>query len=50
MHHALGIGLLVYLISYAFGEATARTVVGAVLLAGLAFVAYIGYRIVSGTI
>lgn len=50
MHHALGIGLLVYLISYAFGETTARTVVGAVLIAGALVVAYVGFRIVSGTI
>jgi len=50
MHHAIGIGLLVYLIAYAFGEVTARTVVGITLIAGALCVAYVGFRIVVGTI
>lgn len=50
MHHALGIGLLVYLIAYVFGQRTAQTVVGAVLLAGAAFFLYVMWRIVAGTI
>lgn len=50
MHHALGIGLLVYLIAYAFGERTARAVVGAVLLAGAALFLYVVWRVVDGTI
>lgn len=50
MHHALGVGLLIALIAFAFGERTARGVVGgALILAALAF-AYVMFRIVSGTI
>lgn len=50
MHHAIGAGLLIGLIAFAFGERTARSVVaGALIIIGLAF-AYIMFRIVTGTI
>lgn len=50
MHHAFGIGLLVYLISYAFGQTTARVVVGSVLIVGVLAFTYVSFRIVTGTI
>lgn len=50
MHHAFGIGLAVYLVSYAFGQTTARVVVGTVLIAGVLAFAYVSFRIVTGTI
>jgi hypothetical protein len=50
MHHAIGIGLLIYLIAYAFGNNVARTVVGGSLLLCAAAFAYIMFRIISGTI
>lgn len=50
MHHAIGLGLLVYLIGFAFGERTARACVAAVLLTGLVAFAYVMFRIVEGTI
>lgn len=50
MHHTIGLAALVYAIAFAFGERTARVVVGsALILATLAFV-YVMYRIVGGTI
>lgn len=50
MHHAIGLGLLIALIAFAFGERTAQVVVGTVLvIAGSAF-AYVMFRIVMGTI
>lgn len=50
MHHAFGIGLLVYLVAFAFGERTARVLVGSTLIAGVLAFAYIMVRVVSGTI
>lgn len=50
MHHTIGIAALVYAIAFAFGERTARVVVGAVLVAGLVFFAYVVVRIMTGTI
>lgn len=50
MHHALGVGLLVYLIAFAFGKRTARAVVGAALILGTLAFAYVMFRIVGGTI
>lgn len=50
MHGAIGVGLLIGMIAFAFGERTARSVVGgALIIMGLAF-AYVMFRIVSGTI
>jgi hypothetical protein len=50
MHHAVGFGLAVALIAFAFGERSARAVVGSVLtVMALAF-AYVMIRIISGTI
>lgn len=50
MHHAIGLGLLIYLIGYAFGKRTARACVAAALLTILATFAYVMYRVVEGTI
>lgn len=50
MHHALGVGLLVFLIAFAFGERAARASVGAVLIVIAVAFLYVMYRIVSGTI
>lgn len=53
-HHghsgALGIFAIVAAIAFAFGERTARTVVGGALIIGLACFAYVMFRIVMGTI
>lgn len=49
-HGAFGILALIAAIYFAFGERTARTAVQFVLLAGLAFFVYIGWRVVMGTI
>lgn len=50
MHHAIGIGLLIYVIVIVFGKPTARLILGAMLLfIVLAFV-YVMFRIVTGTI
>lgn len=50
MHQALGLGLLIYLVAFAFGERTARVVVGAVLIIGALAFAYVIFRLVEGTI
>lgn len=50
MHHAFGLGLLIYLIAFAFGETTARVVVGTSLIAVALGFAYIAVRVVTGTI
>jgi hypothetical protein len=50
MHQAVGLGLLIYLIAFAFGERTARVVVGAVLILGALAFAYVMLRFVEGTI
>jgi len=50
MHHAIGVGLLIYCISYAFGRRTAQICVGSVLvILALAFL-YVMLRIIEGTI
>lgn len=53
-HHrhgsALGIFAVVAAIAFAFGERTARIVVGSALLIGAAFFAYVAFRVVMGTI
>ena len=50
MHHALGLGLLVALIAFAFGKRTAQICVGAVLILGALAFLYIMFRIITGTI
>jgi hypothetical protein len=50
MHHALGLGLLVAAIAFAFGERTARVCVGATLVLGALAIAYVAVRVVMGTI
>ena len=53
-HHshggALGVFAIVAAIAFAFGERTARIVVGSALLIGLVCFAYVMFRVVSGTI
>lgn len=48
MHHAFGLGLLVYLVAFAFGERTAQIVVGIVLVAGVLFFGAIVIFVVGG--
>ena len=50
MHHAIGVFAIVAAIAFAFGERTARVVVGAALLLALAFLLYVIVRIEMGTI
>lgn len=50
MHHAIGLGLLVSAIAFAFGQRTAQAVVGAVLILGALAFAYVMFRVISGTI
>jgi hypothetical protein len=50
MHQAIGLGLLIYLIAFAFGERAARTVVGIALVIGALAFAYVMLRLVEGTI
>jgi hypothetical protein len=50
MHHAIGVGLLVYMVTFAFGKRTARVVVGTALIIGALAFLYVGVRIVTGTI
>jgi hypothetical protein len=47
---ALGIFAIVAAIAFAFGERTARIVVGSALLIGAAFLGYVLFRVVMGTI
>ena len=47
---AISIFAIVTAIAFAFGERTARIVVGSALLAGAAFFGYIILRVVMGTI
>lgn len=53
-HHghsgAVGIFAVIAAIAFAFGERTARIVVGSALIIGLACFAYVMFRIVMGTI
>jgi hypothetical protein len=50
MHQAIGLGLLIYLIAFAFGERAARVVVGVGLILGVLAFAYVMFRLVGGTI
>lgn len=53
-HHrhggTLGLFALVMAIAFAFGERTARIIVGSVLIAALLCFVYVMFRIVAGTI
>lgn len=50
MHHAIGVGLLVYCIAFAFGKRTAQACVGVALVIGALAFLYVSYRVVMGTI
>lgn len=50
MHHAIGGLAIIALIAFAFGERTARVVVGVGLLTGLAAFMYVAVLIVTGAI
>lgn len=50
MHHAFGIAFIVAAIAFAFGERTARAVVGAGLILGIGAVLYVSWLVVSGSI
>lgn len=50
MHHAVGILALVAAITFAFGETTARVLVGLVLIAGAACFAFVAFLIITGSI
>jgi hypothetical protein len=50
MHHAVGVGLLVAMIVFAFGKRTAQACVGAVLILGALGFLYIAVRIITGTV
>lgn len=47
---ALGVFAIVAAIAYAFGNATARVIVGSMLIAALLCFAYVMARIIEGTI
>lgn len=50
MHHAVGVFAIVSAIAFAFGERTARVIVGGSLLVMLAGALYVAALIVSGAI
>lgn len=50
MHHAVGIGLLIVLIGFAFGERTAKVCVGIGLIAGAMACVYVAVLIITGSI
>ena len=50
MHHAVGVFALVAAIAFAFGERTARVVVGIALVVMLVAALYIAVRVVEGSI
>lgn len=50
MHHAIGVGLLIALIAFAFGERTARVLVGAALVIMTLVSVYIAVLVVTGSI
>lgn len=47
---AIGIFAIVAAVAFAFGERTARVVVGSAMLIGAAFFGYVLFRVVMGTI
>ena len=50
MHYAIGLGLVVTAIAFAFGVRTAQACVGVGLIAGAVAFAYVGFLIVTGAI
>lgn len=50
MHHAIGVGLLIACIAFAFGERTARVFVGGALVGSAVFFLYVIFRVATGTI
>jgi hypothetical protein len=50
MHHAIGLGLLVYLIAFAFGERTAKIFVAVTLILMAVGFAFIVALVVMGRI
>jgi hypothetical protein len=50
MHHAVGVFAIVSAIAFAFGERTARVVVGGALIAMALGFAYIAVRVIEGSI
>lgn len=50
MHHALGFGLLIFCISFAFGKRAAQICVGATLVTAALALLYIVFRVVSETL
>jgi hypothetical protein len=50
MHHAVGVGLLVAMIAFAFGKRTAQACVGVVLILGTLGFLYIAVRVITGTV
>jgi hypothetical protein len=50
MHHAVGIGLVIMLIAFAFGERTARVCVGTGLILSALGLLYIAALVVTGSI
>lgn len=50
MHHAFGIAFVVAAIGFAFGERTARAVVGIALIACAAGITYIAVLVMTGAI
>lgn len=49
-HHAIGAAVVVALIAFAFGQRTARVIVGAVLCLGAAFFACVLFLVVTGAV
>ena len=41
MHGAIGLGVIIAMIAFAFGERAAKIVVGSILIAGILFVGHI---------
>lgn len=50
MHHALGLGILIYVVTFVFGKPAARVIFGAVLVTAVLAFAYVAYRVVTETI
>ena len=50
MHHGIGIAFVVAAVAFAFGERTARAVVGGALILATGFFAYVMLRVIAGTI
>lgn len=50
MHHAIGIGLLIYLVVFLFGAPAARAIIGSAFAVAVLTFLYIMYRVVTGSI